>query len=130
MRCEFSGQFGTGEISRVQQVVALTGAESVTTLFNNATIVVTSGDGTLSPSVDLGYVLNSVAAVQLQLSALDCANYDCGLGMCVLDDYTPTCDCDGTGYTGSNCQLPENTSDSSKGDFCCECRSPAIHTHC
>lgn len=95
-------------LSQAQQQVASAGVQTISNLFSNSSTSPGSS-GSPSKSADLSYVLNSVASVQLQLSALACASYDCGEGSCVLVAYTPTCNCDGTGFTGSNCQLPENT---------------------
>ena len=99
-------------LSQAQQQVVSAGAQSISGLLN-----VSSSQ----QSARLSHVLNAVAAVQLQLSALDCASYDCGEGSCVLVGYTPTCNCDGTEYTGPNCQLSGNMTSGSSGQGVCVC---------
>lgn len=56
-----------------------------------------SSDARGGPEVSVQHVINSVVALQLQLASLDCATLDCGDGTCVLDGYTPVCNCSGNG---------------------------------
>lgn len=83
----------------------MAGTQSISKILNDSATSCDSS-GSLSRSAYLSSLWNSVAAVQLQLSTLECANYDCGEGFCAVVSYIPMCNCDVTGYTGSHCQLP------------------------
>lgn len=87
------------DLQQAQQYLTANGAVAVGDLVNASNI---------HRQTDLSHVLNLVASVQLQLLALDCASFDCGPGVCTLMDSTPTCNCNGTEYVGSNCQYPAN----------------------
>lgn len=85
-----------------QQHLASSATQSISSLLNGTVAWASSG----STPDSLNRVLNSVATVQLQLSALDCASMDCGGGVCVVVAGIPTCDCDGTGFSGQHCDTP------------------------
>lgn len=107
---------------QAQRELASSATQSIASLLN-----VTSPALGSSSSDSLSRVLNSVATVQLQLSALDCASVDCGGGVCALVAGVPTCNCNGTGFGGHNCDSPltnaTTTSNSSESAFVVACAS-------
>lgn len=97
-----------------QQQLASSATQSISSLLNGTSALTSSS----ASSDSLNRVLNSVATVQLQLSALDCASVACGDGVCALVVGIPTCDCDGTGFTGQHCDVPLSNSTASNNSEC------------
>lgn len=78
----------------------------------------TSGGSGCPSSFTVSQVLSSVAVAQLQLSTLDCASLSCGLGVCVVESYIPTCNCSGTGFSGAHCEMNQSVSGGSGVCLC------------